>query len=140
MRGLPTRHSCPLHAGLCLELGLFGIVRVYNPNSWITTPMTRIVGKTLQTSTVGKIKKDTRSLRPRSTGALCAPAVEFFYVFAYFANNPSHWDGNPGIGIVNPYNPKQSQLRQKPEPNVSAFRRPSAPMTVTRISVGGVSS
>ena len=34
---------------------------------------------------------------------------DFPCVFAYFANNPSHWDGNPGIGIVNPYNPKQSQ-------------------------------
>ena len=28
-----------------------------------------------------------------------------------FANNPSHWDGNPGIRIVNPYSPKQFQLK-----------------------------
>ena len=31
--------------------------------------------------------------------------------FGDFTTNPSHWDGNPGIGIVNPSNPKQSQLQ-----------------------------
>ena len=43
-----------MHAGLCLKLGLFGIVRVYNPNSWITIPMTRIVGK---------INKNTKEIK-----------------------------------------------------------------------------
>ena len=50
-------------------------------------------------------------------GAAGGSAFVFFIflsIFVYFANNPSHWDGNPGIGIVNPNNPKQSQLRQKP--------------------------
>ena len=50
-------------------------------------------------------------------GAAGGSAFVFFNfssIFVYFSNNPSHWDGNPGIGIVNPNNPKQSQLRQKP--------------------------
>ena len=38
----------------------------------------------------------------------------FLSIFVYFANYPSHWDGNPGIGIANTNNPKQSQFRQKP--------------------------
>ena len=82
--------------------GIVGIVRVYNPNSWVTIPTTRIVGK--------MYNKTLRNSKKTTTGAPLwgAPVVVFFEfpcVFAYFANNPSHWDGNPGIGIVNPHNP-----------------------------------
>ena len=58
--------------------------------------MTRIVGKIYENTTENKENK----------GA--AVFFDFLSIFVYFANNPSHWNGNPGIGIVNPYNPKQS--------------------------------
>ena len=59
------------------ELGLFGIVRVYNPNSWITIPMTRIVGKI--TKTFEKSKKTTTvALRaPQLWGAAKGRAPSF---------------------------------------------------------------
>ena len=94
--------TCRL-TGLCLGLAFFGIVRVSNPNLWITIPMTRIVGK---------ICKNTRG--KSLTGARRAAVIFFFDVpgvFAYFANSPSHGDGNPGIFIVNSSNPKQSQFK-----------------------------
>ena len=64
--------------------------------------MTRLVGNICKHTRVNKENKGAE--RPGG----CFPS--FPCVFAHFANNPSHWDGNPGIGIVNPYNPKQSQL------------------------------
>ena len=30
--------------GFCLKLGFFGILRLHNPNPWISIPTTRIVG------------------------------------------------------------------------------------------------
>ena len=90
------------------ELGLFGIVRVYNPNSWITIPMTRIVGKIYENTKEIKENNLRGAAAPRR-GAAGGSAFVFFIflsIFVYFANNPSHWDGNPGIGIVNPNNPK----------------------------------
>jgi len=99
---LLTYHRAP-PIGFCLKLGLFGIVKVYNPNSWFTITMTRIVGK---------ICKNTREIKKTTSGALRAFVFSIFpSVFADVGNNPSHWDGNPGIGIVNLYNPKQSQLQ-----------------------------
>ena len=71
--------------------------------------MTRIVGKIYENTTENEENKGAAS------GS--APEVVFFDflgIFAYVANNPTYWDGNPGIGIVNPNNPKQSQFRQKP--------------------------
>ena len=71
--------------------------------------MTRIVGKIYENT------KENKENKGAASGS--APEVVFFdflSIFVYFANNPSHWDGNPGIGIVNPNNPKQSQFRQRP--------------------------
>ena len=45
------------------ELGLFGIVRVYNPNSWITIPMTRIVGKIYENTKENKENKGAAAPR-----------------------------------------------------------------------------
>ena len=93
------------------ELGLFGIVRVYNPNSWITIPMTRIVGKIYENTKENKENKGAAS-GSAPPGRCRAPEVVFFdflSIFVYFANNPSHWDGNPGIGIVNPNNPSSGR-------------------------------
>ena len=80
-----------------------------------------------------KIKK-TKALPPAAPLRGAAPEVVFFdflSIFVYFANNPSHWDGNPGIGIVNPNNPKQSQFRQK---NLVQVATPSA----GRVGGGGI--
>ena len=103
-RGEVINPKLKLLAGLCLKLGLFGIVRVYNPNSWITIPMTRIVGK---------IYENTKEIKENNLrGAAGGSAFVFFIflsIFVYFANNPSHWDGNPGIGIVNPNNPSSGR-------------------------------
>ena len=78
--------------------------------------MTRIVGKIHKKTKENKENKGAAS-GSAPPGRCRAPEVVFFdfrSIFVYFANNPSHWDGNPGIGIVNPNNPKQSQFRQKP--------------------------
>ena len=78
--------------------------------------MTRIVGKIYENTKENKENKGAAS-GSAPPGRCRAPEVVFFdflSIFVYFANNPSHWDGNPGIGIVNPNNPKQSQSRQKP--------------------------
>ena len=44
----------------------------------------------------------------------------FLSIFVYFVNDPSHWDGNPGIGIVNPNNPSQGRSLP-PVPQYSAL-------------------
>ena len=78
--------------------------------------MTRIVGKIYENTKEIKENNLRGAAAPRR-GAAGGSAFVFFIflsIFVYFANNPSHWDGNPGIGIVNPNNPKQSQFRQKP--------------------------
>ena len=59
--------------------------------------MTRIVGKIYKNTEENKENKGAADGR--------APVVVFFdfrSIFVHFANNPSHWDGNPGIEIVNP--------------------------------------
>ena len=57
------------------ELGLFGIVRVYNPNSWITIPMTRIVGK---------IYENTKEIKENNLRGAAAPLFSLFsLVFLY---------------------------------------------------------
>ena len=77
------------------------------------------------TRIVGKICKNTKEIEETNLQGAAAPRRDaaggsafvffiFLSIFVYFANNPSHWDGNPGIGIVNPNNPKQSQSRQRP--------------------------
>ena len=78
--------------------------------------MTRIVGKIYENTKEIKENNLRGAAAPRR-GAAGGSAFVFFIflsIFVYFANNPSHWDGNPGIGIVNPNNPKQSQSRQRP--------------------------
>ena len=78
--------------------------------------MTRIVGKIYENT--GEIEENNLrgAAAPRRDAARGSTFVFFIFlsIFIYFANNPSHWDGYPGIGIVNPYNLKQSQLRQRP--------------------------
>ena len=79
---------------------------------------------------MAKIYENTKEIKENNLRGAAAPrrgaaggsAFVFFIflsIFVYFANNPSHWDGNPGIVIVNPNNPKQSQFRQKPAEGVS---------------------
>ena len=78
--------------------------------------MTRVVGNIYENTKENKENKGAAS-GSAPPGRCRAPEVVFFdflCIFVYFANNPSHWDGNPGIGIVNPNNPKQSQFRQRP--------------------------
>ena len=50
-------------ADFYLEMRMFGIVRVYNPNSWIAIPMTRTVAKYVKTQRKNKENKGLRALR-----------------------------------------------------------------------------
>ena len=73
--------ACAAHAsGPLPQLGLFGIIRVYNPNSWITIPMTRIVGK-IYKNTI-EIKENNHRGAPRPCGARpsAAPLFSLFSV------------------------------------------------------------
>ena len=73
--------------------------------------MTRIVGKIYENTKEIKENNLRGAAAPRR-GAAGGSAFVFFIflsIFVYFANNPSHWDGNPGIGIVNPNNPSQGR-------------------------------
>ena len=73
--------------------------------------MTRIVGKIYENTKEIKENNLRGAAAPRR-GAAGGSAFVFFIflsIFVYFANNPSHWDGNPGIGIVNPNNPSSGR-------------------------------
>ena len=80
-KGFPTLKISHPSTGLCLKLGLFGIVRVYNPNSWITIPMTRIVGKICKA-----LRNYENNLRgaPRPGGARPKAAPLFLLFFLVF--------------------------------------------------------
>ena len=70
----PLLRSTNILGRLLPELELFGIVRVYNPNSWITILMTRIVGKIYENTKENKENKGAASGRapePRPGG--CFP-------------------------------------------------------------------
>ena len=73
--------------------------------------MTRIVGKIYENTKEIKENNLRGAAAPRR-GAAGGSAFVFFIflsIFVYFANNPSHWDCNPGIGIVNPNNPSSGR-------------------------------
>ena len=83
------------------------IVKVYNPNSWITMnnwiTITRIVGK-IKKNTPRISKKQPQERGAPLWGVAEARTFDVFMllsVFVDFANSPSHQDCNPGIEIVN---------------------------------------
>ena len=74
--------------------------------------MTRIVREICKNA----VKNEETKTLPSAAAPLWVVFFDFLSVLAYFANNPTHWDGNPGIRIVNPYSPKQSQLKAEARP------------------------
>ena len=94
------------NTSLCLRLGWYRMIGLIILIAWIIILMTRMIAKMSNNAMEYKENNYRGAAEGRAFVFLISPGV-----FAYFANNPSHWDGNPGIGIVNPYNPKQSQLK-----------------------------